>query len=129
MSKLKVNDLTDIMLGEIAPSMDEIIAYVFSEIDEAEGYTLEEKARAKKHVLRNIAAGIVGGGAIAAGLKYRKPLTEGYNIARMGHTIGKGQRSAVKIGGLAGKAGRAVHDYGAKGKEHLDALLQKFCKK
>lgn len=60
----KISELTNMMLGEIAPHIDEILAYMFAEIDNDPTLTLAEKKEEKKKGMSALTKGIVGGGGI-----------------------------------------------------------------
>lgn len=66
----KIKEVTNMLLGEIAPFVDEALAQMFSEIDSDPNLTLAEKQEAKKQGMSALTKGIVGGaGVVGAGMR------------------------------------------------------------
>lgn len=95
----KISELTNMMLGEIAPHIDEILAYMFAEIDNDPTLTLAEKQEAKKQGMSAVTKGAIGGvGTIAtAGGVYAKRKAIGEALEKKGQAMHKADTLAREI--------------------------------
>lgn len=105
----KVKELTDIVLNEVAPYIDEVIVCMFEEIDEDPYLSFEEKQFAKKKGMSALTKGLIGAGAAGTGLVGALATKGGARFAQKGLRavggLGKPGGTISKVGGFIQKHG------------------------
>lgn len=105
---MKVREVTNMVLDEVAPYYDEIIAQCFCEIDGMDNLTFAEKKAVKNRLVSNLVKGAVGVGG-AAGL-YLGRGAIGRGLAHSGRLV----KGASESGSLRSKIGRGIASVGRK---------------
>lgn len=101
----KIKELTNMLLGEIAPHVDEMLAQMFYEIDSNENLSFKEKQEAKRQGMSALTKGLIGGaGVIGTGILARKPIGKAM--------VGAAGKMAQE--GKTGKLQQGLLEYGQK---------------
>lgn len=101
---MKVNELVNTMMGEVAGSADQIVAYALSEVEEFsvnEGLSYHDTKALKKMVLKEIAFGMIGGAGAAIGLSESNDNVKlgSASISRLNRMMKSQGKGFIKKGG------------------------------